>query len=145
VSISTPTSSYSYVRGRKFRVASSSIKTVNISSALSLAFPRTFQRQRFAVPIKRSKNPPHQGALSKLNFQSIRLLSKCSLTSCFSCNRLNNFSDALKVLVLSEIISDGFPLRAANLRRQRTKVLAVRSFTRSRVTARVTQHVNRAM
>jgi len=39
----------------------------------------------------------------------------------------------------------GFPLRAANLRRQQTKVLAVRSFTRSRVTACVTQHVNRAI
>lgn len=145
MSISAPTSSYSYVRVREFRVASSFIKIVNISSALSFAFPRTFQRQRFTVPIKRSKNPPHQGALSKLNFQSIRLLSKCSLTSCLSCSHLNNFSDALKVLALLEIISDGVPLRAANLRIQRTKVLAVRSFTRSRVTARVTQHVNRVM
>ena len=47
---------------------------------------------------------------------------------------------ALNVLALSNIIM--VPLLAANFLRHRIKVTAVKSLTRSKWTARVTQHVN---
>lgn len=79
-----------------------------------------------------------------MNRQSIRLLSKCALTSSLSCNRFITFADALKVLALSDMIKDGVPLLAANLRKQRKNVVAVRSAAKSKWTARVTQQVNNA-
>ena len=79
-----------------------------------------------------------------MNRQSIRLLSKCALTSSLSYNRFITFADVLKVLALSDMITDGVPLLAANLRKQRKNVVAVRSATTSKWTARVTQRVNNA-
>lgn len=79
-----------------------------------------------------------------MNRQSIRLLSKCALTSSMSYNRFITFADALKVLALSDMIKDRMPLLAANLRKERKNVVALRLVTKSKWTARVTQQVNNA-
>ena len=91
-----------YVRGLLFRTASISVITVVISSKLSLESFKAFFKHLFVLRINLSKSPPH-GALAKLKCHEIPLVEE---------NYLISFD--LKVLVLSEIIMAGVPLRAIN-------------------------------
>jgi len=124
-----------YVKGLELNTTSTSSKTVSNSSMSRLAFPITFFKQDFTDPTKRSKYPPHQGLRSKLNFHLILFSCKNENTE-GSFDRLSkNLAANLNVLALSELMSDGVPLRAVNLLRLLRNTGADKSFTKSKCNA----------
>ena len=133
-----------YVRGREFNTHSTSVTTVNSSSYDSFAFLRIFLRQRFTQRIKRLKNPPHQGALSKLNLHFILRFNRYLCTSGRSNTVDNTLAAVLKVLALSDTTYLGILRLQRKCLKLVMNVSELRSGTTSRWRALVLPHVNNA-
>ena len=117
---------------------------VNLSS-VSLASPIVFLRHLFIDWIRHSKNPPYQGAFSRLNLHFTFKPDRRCCTSWLSNSCAVVCATDSKVFALSEITSRGIPLLAVNFLKHLRKVRAAKSGTNSRCTARVMQHVNKAI
>ena len=78
-----------------------------------------------------------------LKRHSIPLLSSCALTSACRKSVRISFSAPLNVLALSNTIKAGVPPRAVNFLRHLSNVGVERSSTKSKCSARVTQHENK--
>ena len=124
-------------------MASTSVTTVSSSSNVTFEFFRTFFKHRFIDFTNRSKNPPHQGAFSRLKDHSIFLEDRYPFTSGRSKRADSFFAAEMKVFALSDMTFAGTPLLAVNLLNLLRNASVVISWTSSRWTARVTPHVYR--
>ena len=93
--------------------------------------------------MSRSKKPPHQGALGKLNTHWTPRPDKYRWTSSWLKIDSMILVATLKVFLLSETILEGKPLCAVNLFKHQKNVGVERSAIKSKCMAQVTQQVNR--
>ena len=134
-----------YVRGLSLRTASTSTTSVSSTINETLALPSVFFNAVFVNPIKRSYQPPYQGARFSMNFHTIPRLPNDSASLLDDSNSLNSSVAERYVEPLSDTIIRGSDFLLANLLRARRKVSVVRSVTISRCTPLVVANVNRQM
>lgn len=129
--------------GLELSTASTSTTTVCNSSYDMRAWPIAFFKWFFIIPISRSKNPPHQGDLSKLNSHCIFWVSRYRCTTGSSISFFIIRLADLNVLALSVINKEGSPLLATKRQKHLMNDSADKQVTTSRWTARTTAHVKR--
>ena len=126
-----------------FRVASISTTKVRSSSNVNKDRPTDFFKHRFTLRTSLSQKPPHQGACSMMNCQSICLFARYFFTSLDFEIFLTSTDADLKVFALSVNNYAGSPLRLTNFRNACKKDVTVKLSVHSRWAARVDAHVHR--
>ena len=92
-----------YVNGLSLMIASVSVTIVCRVSSVTYDLPSVFLIQVFVKPIRRSQQPPYQGARFGINFQLVPYADNVEL-SVVDCVNFCNVSEAAKwVETLSDI------------------------------------------
>ena len=131
-----------YVSGSEFTMFSASFTTVLNSSSVRNFLDIAVARLTFIVLTNLSEWPPIQGDLGVWCFHRTFLLRRYSRTEGSCCRSSRKVFPAMNIQWLSESISVGMPLVAANLRRHIMNEDVVRFSTTSRCTALVVTHTN---
>ena len=141
----SPGSDETTVSGLEFSSASARQNTVISSSSAKWAASRVLRRARLALFTIASQSPLKWGAAGGINFHFMgRWAVFCLITSwsrlpaSFCSSRLA----PTKFFPLSEMISDGLPLRATNRRKARRKLSVSSPNAISKCTALVCKHRN---
>jgi len=120
-----------------------STKSVLSSSWVREAWPIHFFRLCFTEWTMHSQNPPHQGALSTINFQVAQLEGRCLTTSGERLNFWTTLEAVLKVLALSDHMVEGNLLLPTKRQNANKNDSAESKLVSSRCIALVEQQVNR--
>ena len=119
--------------------------SISCGHAFSVDLPTDFLKHFLTDCIKRSQNPPHQGARSTMKVQVILLLERYTNTSLDRKMLCTSLATDLKVLALSDNNVAGKPRQPENLRNANKKEEMFKSLTNSKCIARVAAHVNKQM
>ena len=129
----------------EFRTASTSIRTVNNSSYVSLTFPSCFLRHLVVDFTIRAKNPPHKSAFAKLNRHLILRSLRKDVISGASNGACSLPDTVLNDLKLSDTINFGTPRLLTNLLRLCKTACIVMLVVSSKCTARGVAQVYKAV